>query len=170
MSMNYGGCIEELLSPLKQRMEMLEEENRQIKGQLAQLRQENTDLRRGIGITVLIDGKAVPTGSGPLPDLGSSPVAAMHAMQSSNMPPRMSPTAQPAFATAPAGMSERTPTNHPQASGAANPGATAPNNLFPQNPLSRPQAPAIPVAPQGAPNRDGQPNSRGAGYRDFFLD
>lgn len=153
MNMNLGGGIEELLSSLKQRLEMIQDENRQLKTQLAQIRQENADLRRGIGITVLIDGKAVLTGAGPLPDVAASPVAAMQS-------PTMSPTAMPAFATSPASMHDRQSPSGPAA-------ATIPSNLFQQGNTPKPYPPP---APQNPPARDGQSNQRGAGYRDFFLD
>ncbi len=53
--------IEELITQLK-RMESLEEENRALRAQLAQARQELEQLRRGMGIVVTIHGRPVPTG------------------------------------------------------------------------------------------------------------
>jgi hypothetical protein len=63
--MNNSGLPgnEDLLGLLKQRMEALEEENRILRASLAQVRQELADLRRGVGITVMVDGKAVLSGS-----------------------------------------------------------------------------------------------------------
>jgi hypothetical protein len=72
MNMSHGAGIEDLLSPLKQRMEALEEENRTLKNHLAQTRQELADLRRGIGITVYIDGKPVNTSVVPSADVEMS--------------------------------------------------------------------------------------------------
>lgn len=67
--------IEDLISPLKQRMELLLEENRTLKAQLTQARQELTDLKHGVGITVLVGGKAVPTGAPEMPQTnGATPL------------------------------------------------------------------------------------------------
>jgi hypothetical protein len=54
--------IEELIAQLK-RMESLEEENRALRAQLAQARQELEQLRRGMGIVVTVQGRPVPTGA-----------------------------------------------------------------------------------------------------------
>jgi len=55
------------LKHIKQR---LEEENQQLKLQLAQAHQELANLRRGIGISVTIEGKTVLSGlAQPLPDV-----------------------------------------------------------------------------------------------------
>jgi hypothetical protein len=54
---------DDLLGLLKQRMEALEEENRILRSSITQVRQELADLRRGVGITVMIDGKSVLSGS-----------------------------------------------------------------------------------------------------------
>jgi hypothetical protein len=61
--MPFGSNIDDLLSPLKQRLHDLQKENEQLKSQLQQARQELADLQRGIGITVLVNGKPVPTGA-----------------------------------------------------------------------------------------------------------
>ncbi len=72
-----NGSIDELLVPLKQRLQTLEEENRQLRSQLAQVKQEVANLRQGIGITVYIDGKAVLGGtSAAAPDIVSGNNAA----------------------------------------------------------------------------------------------
>jgi antitoxin (DNA-binding transcriptional repressor) of toxin-antitoxin stability system len=61
----YAGGIEELIAPLKQRMELLEEENRALKAHLSQARQELEALKRGVGITVSVAGRPVATGTPP---------------------------------------------------------------------------------------------------------
>lgn len=66
----HAAGIEDLIAPLKQRMEMLEEENRALKTHLAQARQELAELKRGVGIAVFVGGKPVATGTGPgMPDV-----------------------------------------------------------------------------------------------------
>ncbi len=71
-----NGSIDELLVPLKQRLQTLEEENRQLRAQLTQVKQEVANLRQGIGITVYIDGKAVLGGtSAATPDIVSANTA-----------------------------------------------------------------------------------------------
>lgn len=62
--MHNGMGIDDLLSPLKQRLHMLEAENKQLITQLQQAQQELAELKRGVGITVMIAGKPVPTGVG----------------------------------------------------------------------------------------------------------
>lgn len=79
-NMHVAG-IEDLIAPLKQRMEMLEEENRALKTHLAQARQELAELKRGVGIAVYVGGKPVATGTGPgmpdvLPTSGTPPPGA----------------------------------------------------------------------------------------------
>lgn len=64
----YAGGIEELIAPLKQRMELLEEENRALKAHLAQARQELDALKRGVGIIVSVAGRPVATGTPPAND------------------------------------------------------------------------------------------------------
>ncbi len=67
--MQYGNNIDDLLSPLKQRLHLLEEENQQLKAQLRQALQEAADLKRGVGITVLVAGKPVSTGTNVAPEV-----------------------------------------------------------------------------------------------------
>ncbi|MBA3823613.1 MAG: hypothetical protein H0X24_06865 [Ktedonobacterales bacterium] len=74
--MQYGANIDDLLSPLKQRLHMLEEENQKLKMQLHQARAEVAELKSGQGITVLVGGKPVATGT--------------------NIPPEVLPTRTPA--------------------------------------------------------------------------
>jgi hypothetical protein len=66
--MPYGSNIDDLLAQLNQQMHMLKEENQQLKTQLHQARQEVADLKRGIGITVLVGGKPVATGTSVPPE------------------------------------------------------------------------------------------------------
>lgn len=93
--MQYGANIDDLLSPLRQRLHTLEEENVRLRQQLQQARQEADDLKRGVGITVLVGGKPVATGT--------------------NVPPEAQPTHTPApgygrpFATPPTPNERRPP-------------------------------------------------------------
>ncbi|HKD74504.1 MAG TPA: hypothetical protein VKB76_03380 [Ktedonobacterales bacterium] len=164
MSNGQSGSLDELLATLKQRMDALEEENHTLRAQLARTQQENLDLRRGIGITVMIDGRPIQTGSGPLPDIAVKPVAAMGAMPV-QMP--VPPVATPAFATSTErrGSGDAFP---PQ--GSNNPAATIPNELFQQQ--NTPGAPHsyTPPPPQQSNLPRNQNPPRSGGYRDFFLD
>jgi hypothetical protein len=65
--MSYN--IDDLLSPLKRRMHELEEDNRRLIEQLSAARSELANLKRGIGITVLVDGKPVATGGNVAPEM-----------------------------------------------------------------------------------------------------
>jgi hypothetical protein len=163
MSNGQSGNLDELLAPLKQHLAALEEENRALKAQLARAQQENLDLRRGIGITVMIDGRPVQTGSGPLPDIVAKPVAAMSATPT---PMPVPPVATPAFATSTErrGSGDAFPTQ-----GSNNPGATIPNELFQQPNAPGTQHSYTPPSQQ-SPFARNQNTPRSGGYRDFFLD
>lgn len=96
MHINPNSSIDEIVAILKQRLDSYEDENRQLKHQLAQARQELSNLRQGIGITVYIEGKAVLGGTGSLPDVASiaSPLG-----KSSSFPPPNSDKRPPAMNT-----------------------------------------------------------------------
>jgi antitoxin (DNA-binding transcriptional repressor) of toxin-antitoxin stability system len=81
----YAGGIEELIAPLKQRMELLEEENRALKAHLAQARQELDALKRGVGITVSVAGRPVATGTPPPTD-APAPAARPYATPADRAP------------------------------------------------------------------------------------
>lgn len=151
---NHGAGIEDLISPLKermeffkQRMELSEEENRVLKTHLAQARQELAELKRGIGISVYVAGKPVPTGSAGTSDAqaanGGAPL----------------PNARP-FA-APANLNERRPPDVASLGQA---------NQNPQgfHPLARQNAGNTPDA--GSVDAQGRPNGRNANIADYFLD
>ncbi len=163
MSNGQIGSLDELLAPLKKRMEALEEENRALKTQLARVQQENLDLRRGVGITVMIDGRPIQTGSGPLPDVAAKPVAAMNAVPA---PMPVPPVATPAFATS---IERRSPGDAFPPAGGGNPAATIPNELFQQQNASGTASPFAPQQQQ-SPFAHSQNGPRAGGYRDFFLD
>lgn len=113
---------EDPFSSLQQRWEALKDENRALKQQLAQAQQqlaqtqqELADLRRGVGITVLVGGKPVATGnSGIGPDVAPP------------MPPGPQPYAAPAFL----GERRQVPPNGAPFPGPQRPGA-APNGRDP---------------------------------------
>ncbi len=84
---------------IKQRMELLENENHALKAQLAQAQRELTDLRR---VTVLIDGKPViPTSADVMP----TPIAATYHTPS----PAHGPDHSPGLFTQPASPSLHSP-------------------------------------------------------------
>ena len=143
---NHGAGIEDLISPLKQRMEHFEEENRVLKAHLAQARQELAELKRGIGITVYVAGKPVPTGSANALDGQSTPGGTPL------------PNARP-FAS-PANLNER---RQPDV---ANLGQA---NQNPQGfyPLARQNAGSAPDV--GSVDAQGRPNGRNANVTDHFL-
>ena len=155
MSIIPSGGIEDLLAPLKKRMEKLDADCRQLELQLAQVQQENANLKRGIGITLLIDGKAVQIGSGPLPDI-AMPSPQLMTPQNVYAPLPSGPTP---YAT-PAVINER---HAPHTIPNSNPGATTPN-LFGNN-SPKPYVPPTPSV--GMSNSDNRAGNRGA---NFFLD
>jgi hypothetical protein len=63
---------------IKQRMETLENENLVLKAQLIQAQRELADLRRGVGITILIDGKPIAAQLSIAPDVVPTAIAALH--------------------------------------------------------------------------------------------
>lgn len=143
---NFSPGIEDLLTPLKQRMETLEEENRVLRAQLAQTTHELENIKRGVGVTVYINGKQVASGAMIATD-GAPPQMAIS--NPANVP--SGPFAAPAV------LNDR----RPAPAGAPHNGA-ANANLFP--PAGRP--PAQPAAN----GRESQPTQRNGNYVDFFLD
>jgi hypothetical protein len=142
---HHGAGIEDLISPLKQRMELLEEENRALKAHLAQARQELAELKRGVGITVYVAGKAVQTGLNPNPDVLPNGAASAGP-----------PNPQRAFATPNLGNGRPLADNQNQ--GAPNQG------YFP------PQRPNGNIAPDATPDQPGRSGPRSPNYDNFFLD
>ncbi len=61
--MNSHGGIDDLIAQFRQRVEMLTEDNRALRAQLAAAQQELAELKRGAGITVLVNGQPVATGA-----------------------------------------------------------------------------------------------------------
>ena len=79
------------IKQIKQRMETLENENLVLKAQLTQAQRELADLRRGVGITLLIDGQ--PIAPIALPDVLPTPVAALHTRAPAGQPGLFTPPA-----------------------------------------------------------------------------
>ncbi len=80
--------IAQMLLEQKKLMDALESENRELRRQLA-------DLRRGIGIAVVIEGKTIQLASDIGPGIPNTPQAqaALQSLQTmQNTPPAMSPT------------------------------------------------------------------------------
>ena len=87
--------IAQMLLEQKKLMDALEAENRELRRQL-------TDLRRGIGIAVVIEGKTIQLAT----DMGTNPNGqALQSLQSMNTPVAMppAPTPQPTYNNQPNG-------------------------------------------------------------------
>lgn len=94
--MNAAG-LEDLLAPLRRRLDALEAENRALHDQLALAHREVRDLRRGVGLTVCVDGVVVAAGPvASQPEAAGQPVAARSPAPGSSAyaPPVLFPTAR----------------------------------------------------------------------------
>ncbi len=144
--MQFDNGIDDLLTPLKQRIKAIEEENQSLKAQLAQARQELENLRRGVGIVVTIDGKPVLAGG----QAGTQTTMPYVLSMPSSGP--LGPTNTPPFGT-------------PVAS-------TRPPNLFaaPNNPTAAGALCAGLPAVSPPDSRENSAKGKSTGYTDFFLD
>jgi hypothetical protein len=141
------GRIEDLIAPLKQRMEALEKENQALRERLAQAQREIADLHRGVGITLLIDGKPVFG----VPGMGNTPLSERPQPLANPTPPLGTPAV--ANRAAIAQMSVQ-----PAIGG----------SLFPERMRTPTGTGSNPPGTQDA--QPAAPERRRTGYTDFFME